>query len=420
MKIYIEKLLAEIKNKPQVFFIGTCVFFVATMGTSVKDVASTGFALMFLSSLLLIRQWKTIWKKLSDNEKWLLLGFGLYALSGVIAVINVQDVQQYVKELERYMRFLVAVPIYLLVKNYKADVISYLYVGAIVSGPFLLLVALQSYLENPNVPAQGYYHHIIFGGAAMLNVGVMLSILLTKKLNNLNKVIILFAMLCGLSAALLSQSRGVWLVLPFYVFFTIYYSLKHSRISAGGYVISLVLIAGVVLLSPLSEMIKERVGAGVKEVSAYYDDDQYITSVGTRLAMWSIAIDVWKQHPVVGSGPGDFDDIVRDLQNNGEYTGMDIHASTHNIYFQSLVNAGLIGFMAMLFAIFLMPLKVVGGAIDKNPAVSLLGVFFILLFATLGFSESWTSRLPVVSVYIIYFIVIFSNLCASNNQSEDV
>lgn len=420
MKIYIEKLLAEIKNKPQVFFIGTCVFFVATMGTSVKHVASTGFALMFLSSLLLIRQWKTIWKKLSDNEKWLLLGFGLYALSGVIAVINVQDVQQYVKELERYMRFLVAVPIYLLIKNYKANVISYLYAGAIVSGPFLLLVALQSYLENPNVPAQGYYHHISFGGAAMLNVGVMLSILLTKKLNNLNKVIILFAMLCGLSAALLSQSRGVWLVLPFYLFLTIYYSLKHSRISAGSYVISLVLIAGVVLLSPLSEMIKERVGAGVKEVSAYYNDDQYITSVGARLAMWSIAIDVWEQHPVVGSGPGDFDDVVRDLQNNGEYTGMEVHGSTHNIYFQSLVNAGLIGFMAMLFAIFLMPLKVVGGAIDKNPAVSLLGVFFILLFATLGFSESWTSRLPVVSVYIIYFIVIFSNLCALNNPPDDI
>ena len=99
---------------------------------------------------------------------------------------------------------------------------------------------------------------------------------------------------------------------------------------------------------------------------------------------------------------------------------MEVHGSTHNIYFQSLVNAGLIGFMAMLFAIFLMPLKVVGGAIDKNPAASLLGVFFILLFATLGFSESWTSRLPVVSVYIIYFIVIFSNLCASKNQSEDV
>ena len=420
MKKYIDTLLTEVKNEPRVFWIGICVFFVAIMATSVKHVASTGFGLLFLSSLIMIQQWKAIWIKLSNNEKWLLLGFGLYALSGVIAVVNVEDMQQYVKELEQYLRFLAAIPIYLMIKKYKVDVIYYLYAGAIVSGPFLLLIASQSYLENPNVPAQGDYHHIIFGGSAMLNVGVMLSILLTGKLSTLNKFLIVFSMLCGLSAALLSQSRGVWLVLPVYVLLMIYYSLKHSKLSAGGSVIGLVLLAGIVLLSPLSEMIKERVGAGVDEVFAYHSEGQYISSLGTRLAMWDIAIDVWKKHPIAGSGPGEFDDDVRELQNNGKYVGMDVHASTHNIYFQSIVNAGTIGFVSMLFAIILMPLKVVKEKMIDNPITSLTGLMFVLFFATLGLSESWTLRSPTVSVYIIYFIVIFSNLCASNNQSEDV
>ena len=40
--------------------------------------------------------------------------------------------------------------------------------------------------------------------------------------------------------------------------------------------------------------------------------------------MWDIAIDVWKQHPVLGSGPGDFDDEILSLQSEGEYAGMDV------------------------------------------------------------------------------------------------
>lgn len=420
MKIYIEKLLPNIKNKPQVFFIGTCVFFVATMGTSVKDVASTAAALLLLFSLLIIKQWKVLWKGLSGNEKWLLTGFGLYALSGVIAFVNVQDTQDFIKELERYIRFLLAIPIYLLISKYKENIINYLYVGAIVSGPFLLLIALPGYLENPELPSHGDYHHIIFGSAAMLNVGVMLSLLLTKNLNALNKIVIVLAMICGMLAVLLSQSRGVWLALPVYVFLTIYYTLRHSKISAGSAIFGLLLLVGVLFLSPLGEMVEKRVDAGVDEVSAFYNENEYVSSLGTRLAMWHIALDVLKQHPVVGSGPGDFDDVIRELQDNGKYVGMDVHGSTHNIYFQSLVNAGLIGFVIMMFSFFIMPLKVIAGSMLKRPAESVLGLIFILFFATIGLSESWTARAPIVAVYVVYFNVIFSALCTLNNKSEDV
>ena len=412
-------MLNDIRNNPQACFVGVCVFFVAIMGTSVNHVASTAFALLFISSFFVIKDWKVTWKSLSNNEKLLLTGFGLYALSGLIAYINVHDTHEYIKSLGRYMRFLAAVPVYLFVKKYKVNVIKYLYAGAIVSGPFLFAIAFSDYLKNPDLPAHGDYHHIIFGGVAMLNVGIMLSVLLTVKLKNFEKTIISMAMFCGFIAAVLSQSRGVWLALPMYLLITIYYALRYSKISIRSVVMVIILITGILVLSPVGEMVKKRVDAAVDEVSSFYSKDQYISSLGTRLAMWDIAIDVWKQHPVIGTGPGDFDDVIRDLQKNGKYVGMGVYNSTHNIYFQSLVNAGAVGFIIMMFAIFIVPLKVIMGGAAKQSTASLSGLILVLFFAIFGLGESWTLRSSTILVYIVYLIILVSNISTLNNKYEN-
>ena len=419
MKIYLEALIAEVKYKPQQFFVGLCVFFVAIMGTSVHHVASTAFALLFLAGLFILRDWVTVWKLLAKYEKWLLIGFSLYALSAVISYLNVQDISEYIKELERYFRFLLAVPIYLLIKKYNIDVINYLFAGAIVSGPFLFFIALSDYIDNPDLPAKGYYHHIIFGSVAMLNVGVMLAVLLVTKINKYIKVVVAVSMLCGVIAAVLSQSRGVWLVLPVYFLIALYYTLRHSKGLFGGLIIVPVLVVAILLASPVGEMDMKRVDVAFDEVSSFYTEDKYISSLGTRLAMWRISLDVWKQHPVVGSGPGDFDDIVRELQESGKYSGMDVHASTHNIYMQSLANTGFIGFMVMIFSLFVLPFKALVDNRRRAATTFFAGVTTLMLFGVVGLSESWTLRLPIISVYIIYIMTFVSNAYIVDIENSD-
>lgn len=418
MKTYIEVLLAEISDRPKQFFVGMCVFFVAIMGTSVQHVASVGFTLLVLFSFTAIPRWGDTWRGLSKSEKLFLGGLALYALSGAIAFVNVEDVEEYIKDIERYLRFLLAIPIYLLVKTYRLGVINYLYAGAVVSGPFLFYIAFSDYLETPHMPARGYYHHIIFGSVAMLNVGIMLSILLVAKLNNFIKTIIAISMLCGLVAAMLSQSRGVWLVLPVYLLIAMYYTLKHSRAKFAGLMLLLVLVTGVVSISSVGDMVMKRVDVAVDEVSSYYTDNKYISSLGTRLAMWDISVDVWKQHPYIGTGPGDFDDVIQALQKEGKYVGMDVHGSTHNIYLQSLVNTGLVGFLAMLFALFIVPFKLVYDARDANDGVVLTSIMTFSSFAVFGISESWTLRLPIVSVFIIYMVVILSYMDSTDSDAR--
>ena len=165
-------------------------------------------------------------------------------------------------------------------------------------------------------------------------------------------------------------------------------------------------------------MVTKRVDVAVEEVRSYYSENRYISSLGTRLAMWDISIDVWKKHPIIGSGPGDFDDVIRELQAQGEYVGMDVHASTHNIYMQALVNAGLFGLLTMLFALFIMPLKIVMSSRNEQSTKSLVGLIMILSFSIFGLSESWTLRLPSVSVFIIFCIVIVSHICITADHHK--
>ncbi len=408
--MYLEVLLDNLKNKPQSVFLGCCVFVVAVMGTSVHHAASTAFAFLVIAGLVTVKHWRSSWRSLGSSEKLLLAGFAFYAFSGVLAYINVQDVDEYIKDLERYLRFLLVIPAYLFARKYQVNVVRYLYAGVIVSGPFLLYVALKSYFAHPEWPAQGYYHHIIFGSAAMLNVGIMLAILLTGEMKDRYRLIIFISMICGFTAAILSQSRGVWLVIPIYFLIAVYYAVKCSKKRCIGFLLLTVLMGGGLMLSPMGDMVSERIDLAVDEVNAYYQDGQYISSLGTRLAMWDIAKDVWRQHPIVGTGPGDFDEVVRGLQKQGQYVGMDIHESTHNIYFQSLVNAGTIGFIAMMFGLFLVPLIIIWAERNGDRVLALSAMIFLLLFATVGLSESWTLRLPTVSVYIIYLLVMVTGI----------
>ena len=416
MKKYIDLLQVSVKNNPQEFFVGLCVFFVPVMGTSVHHVASTSFALLLIASFFIIKDWGVTWNQLNSYEQWFLTGFGLYALSGFVAFVNVQDVQEYIKDIERYLRFLAAVPIYLFMRKYQVNVVKYLYAGVVFSGPFLLFIALPNFIANPDVPASGDYHHIIFGGVAMLNVGLMLALLLAGEFSRGKKAVIAVAMLCGFVAALISQSRGVWLAMPVYVLIALYFSIRHSKIRFVSIVLGIVLVSGVFVFSPVGNMVEKRIKLAVEEVSQFYSDDKYLTSLGTRLAMWEIAVDVWKQHPFLGTGPGDFDEEIRSLQSNGEYVGMHPHSTTHNMYFQALVNTGTVGFIITMVVLYIIPFRIFVKNRSVNLREALSGSLFIVFFAVIGLSMSWTLRLPTVSVYIVYLFALLSGMNAINEE----
>jgi O-antigen ligase len=406
--MFLKKFVDIIKAEPLVFLLGACVLVLAVMGTSVRHVSSTMSAIVFLLSFLVIKDWAKLYLSLPKLEKIFLFSLLFYTVSAAFSYYNAGDADRYFKLFDHYLRFTLIIPVYLLIIKNNISILNYLLTGAVVSGPFLFFIALSSYLSNPDVPAQGYYHHIIFGQLAMLNVGIMLCMLLTKNFDRYMQVLIMFSMLLGLVAAVMSQARGVWLVFPVYMMVAIYYTVKDKYLSINHVVIFLVVAVLLSVVSPIGDLIKQRSEMAVTEVTRFYTEDHYVSSVGTRLAMWDIAVDVWKKNPVLGTGPGDFDDEVMALQKQGEYVGMDVHNSVHNIFFQALVDSGIVGLMALLFAVIIMPLKVFLGNPDKEGR--LVGIITVVSFAVFGMSESWTLRSSSISMFLVYIVVITSHM----------
>jgi O-antigen ligase len=420
MKKSIDEFVNTVRAEPLVFTIGICVLLLAVMGTSVRHVSSTMFTIVFLLSFSVIKDWRKLYLSLSNVEKIFLLGFLLYTISGILSFYNVDDPDKFYKLFERYLRFTLIIPVYLLLISKNRSLLNYLVVGAVISGPFMLAVALQHYMQYPDVPAKGYYHHIIFGQLAMLNVGVMLASILTKKLSRQVQLLVLLSMLCGIATAVLSQARGVWLVFPVYLIVAFFYALKKKRISTWHSVMFLAAIVLISIVTPIGHLIQQRTAEGITEINRFYQQDQYVSSVGTRLAMWDIAIDVWEQHPILGTGPGDFDDEVIALQRKGDYQGMDVHNSVHNIYIQALVGSGLIGLLALILVVLIIPLRLFFDRVNQNEEGRLTGFIIIISFAIYGLSESWTLRLPAISIFLIYITIIASHLriLGSQNRNE--
>ena len=220
----------------------------------------------------------------------------------------------------------------------------------------------------------------------------------------------LIAFVFYMFAAVLSQARGVWLVFPLYVAVGFYYLIKSNKFNYKILTAFLVFVFLIYAFTPAGDLIKKRSEDAVSEVSRFYAEDQYASSVGARLAMWEIAFDVWKRYPIVGAGPGDFDDEILALQKNGKYIGMEVHNSVHNIYMQALVGTGLIGFIALVLVVLVMPLRIFFYKNGHGDEGRLTGFITVTSFVVFGLSESWTLRLSAISVFLVYVVVIAAHI----------
>ena len=389
--------------------IGLCLFATAASGGAVASVASISMAILFITSLFYIQRWSELWRALSHNEKLLLVGLALYSFSGLISYFNANDGYEYVKHMGRYLRFLFIIPVYLLLTRGDMQLFRYLLAGAIVSGPLYLMIALSSISERPGYPASGHYHWITFGDAAMLSVVFLAATLIIKKTGFVLKAIIACAIACAFYASLLSQARGAWLALLLCLAVMLYMMFKSGNVKIKLKVILplLALVIAITGASSINDLIQSRVQEAVVEIELFVSGEKVDTSVGGRLAMWDIAIDVWQEHPIIGTGLGDFDQEIELRQSQGVYESIAVHASVHNIFLQALATTGTVGFLILFFSLIFQPIRIFyQSSREKLTSANTAGLVVIVAYAVFGLTESWILRAPVVSMYLLYLITL--------------
>ncbi len=389
--------------------MGLCVLVVAVFGAAVKDVASAVFLIFILTSLFYVRHWPQVWRSLADVERLLLTGFLLYLVSGFLSYVNVSDDYEFIKQMGRYLRFAFIVPLYLFLVRTNLNLTRFLITGIVLSGPTYLLIALLKQYNNPGSVGAGDYHHIIFGDAAMLNAMLMLVFLVTKRFSIITSLLIITSMSCAIYASILSTARGAWLAAPVLIIMLAWYAIKTRSINIKSISVVIAILLVMVASSPVRELVATRFVEAVNEVKMFSSGENFDTSVGGRLALWDVAFKVWEENPVLGTGPGDYDDDLVDYQSKGWYPGVFVHDSVHNIYLQALASTGIVGLLVFIPVFIVIPLlflQRVKHCCGQTERLS--GLVLIVSVSIFGLTESWTLRSPFIAIYVIYLVVIFA------------
>ncbi len=223
---------------------------------------------------------------------------------------------------------------------------------------------------------------------------------------------------------ILSQTRTAWIGWPealigwgTYYLFLIWKSNWNSLSKVFVMIVPVLILVGISLTEPVSNVFEKRVQLAVDNVSDYFSGENYQSSLGARLMMYETAIEMIQKKPLVGYGAEDFakqfklTSIEKVKERFGvDFSGFD-YGHVHNQFLMSWVQYGVMAFVSLLLVfIFLFYHFVVGmrSSKDEDKPIFIAGLVFSVA-AFLGFMPESPLEFSGYSAhYLLFFSLLFS------------
>jgi len=159
----------------------------------------------------------------------------------------------------------------------------------------------------------------------------------------------------ALSASVMSGSRGAWILLPVAIVWFLWIKRKSLGVIP---LISIIIVGSLLVWGALSlDQVNNRINTAVLQYKDYSEDPAKTSPVGARLEMWRDSIAILKANPLFGTGIGDFKNDRLQLFKDG-YSRLSMNfGHAHNIYFDVLATAGLVGFIGLLVFMQIIPFQ---------------------------------------------------------------
>ena len=394
------------------------------LSVSVPSGGSALYTLLVLPAL--IYAWPER-KFLRGEERWWLLAYVALFVLAAMSLLYVTDLELGVEKLERYMRLATLGLVYLFLRRMNVEIGRFFLAGVVAAAFSLALQALYQTQFLHEAVAIGLYHKIVFGDVAVLIFTIMVAAVLTVAGRPLHFFLLGVAMVAALYASLMSATRGAWLLLPLVSLVLVW--LYRSKIGRRGWitiVASFCLLIAVLAIWQPKAIIKP-MATGVHEVERYLNDPNKPGSWGARLEMWGNSIKIWREHPWLGTGLGDFSHDSQALVEVGlsqNQEGAEMFGHAHSIYFDALASFGALGLLLLVVALFVLPWRHFyrywrEAAEPWQRFYALSGLLTVVAFAEFGLTEGWTSRNPFVNPYIIYIAVFASSLAVTTGKGRN-
>ena len=306
----------------------------------------TGISVFGLASMALILIWKYIVKYEQKNfiPKSVFILTMLFFLDLVVSAAMSNNYRWSFSELGKYRHILLGGLVFiapLTQKNRKKIIIVFFASAALdaFAGVLQYFDILYKAYDRPH----GYSTHpILFAADLAFACGPALVMLFIR--NNIfvstrEKYFLLVIAALTFVGIILSQSRGVWIALFVAGTATVFlYSWRKALIFA------LALIIFFIMLVSASGTLRER---AVSIVTSAHTET-IMGSTGNRLELWKGAIIMFKEHPLLGTGYGDFESAIDKLVAEQKVNSMPDRIYAHNIFLQVLATRGMIGFIILM------------------------------------------------------------------------
>jgi len=398
------------------------IFLFPILVATVQHGGSTLFALLLLTGLAL--GWP-MWRSLEVWEKKILIGFLIFFLLVSLSLFNTENISSGIKKEGRYVLFPLMIPTYLLIKKLQLETGKIFLFGLIAASIVLFGQALYQIYVLHWSRAIGAYNSLVVGDISMLAVILIVCALITVAQNWLHYLIGVIAIVAALSASAMAGARGAWILLPISLIWFMWIKRKFLGVKLT----LLIVLIGIVLsfLAFSIDSIKYRVSTAVLGYQAIFDGPEQVSateSIRVRVELWRNSITIWKAHPLFGTGIGDFKTELFQSIKNGESRLTVELAHAHNIYFDTLATAGLVGLFGMIIFMQILPFKMFYSFWKKehDPWLnfySLSGMTTIIAFAVFGLTEGWLARKPFVLTYVMCIVVFMSSIAVVKLRDKE-
>lgn len=316
-------------------------------------------------------------------------------------------------------RFLLAVPIFMLLRRTRFDVVACVQYGFPMAAIVGCLMIKPIAMGRSGIATLDLIH---FGDFELvLGVLSVLSINLTARDAFLVRSLKIIGLLAGIYASVASGSRGGWIALPIFLIIFIYF--RFGKISLKALIVApLMLVMAGLLAYLFSSGIHHRVDEVKGDLTAFQHGNPD-TPTGIRLQLFKAAAVVFAENPLFGVGPDGFAREMDPMLKAGKITPLAADlgkGEVHNELLSRAAGLGVFGLIAIL-SIYLVPGRIFYRAMRAKAVqirqAGMLGLVFVSSFMVFGLTAE-TLNLTMATAFYSLTVAVLLAACLNIHHGE--
>jgi O-antigen ligase len=245
--------------------------------------------------------------------------------------------------------------------------------------------------------AYGNSQPIQFGNSALLFGVLCLVRLLNDWRCSLINLVLMVGVASGIGASVFSQTRGGWLAVLLILGWILLQATRGwSRAQRWGAVALFAVMLAVPSIQS-NGIVQKRVGLAVAEFNAFFETGQQDSAVGSRLAMWRVAVLAMGDAPWLGQGNQGWNNVRDAAIANGSLSDFSAgYSHLHNEYLNVAFKKGLLG-LAFFLGMYLVPMlyffkPYLNHENSEVRALAMAGMVIPMMYMDFGLTQSFLTH----------------------------